>query len=102
MSNWIGIAALADIPKLGARVIKTDTVEIAVFRTANDGVFALKDECPHRHGPLSQGMVHDNTVTCPMHNWRIDLASGEALGADEGCTNIFQTKVEDGQVFLLL
>jgi len=100
MDNWIEIAALEDIPKLGARVVKTDTVDIAVFRTSSDSVFALKDECPHKKGPLSQGIVHDNTVTCPLHNWRIDLASGQAKGPDEGCTNSYPVKVENGRVFL--
>ncbi|MDH3948008.1 MAG: nitrite reductase small subunit NirD [Gammaproteobacteria bacterium] len=100
MSNWIEIAELDDIPRLGARVVKTDTVDIAVFRTANDKVFALKDECPHRKGPLSQGIVHDTTVTCPLHNWKIDLASGEAKAPDEGCTRSYPVRVENGRVFL--
>jgi nitrite reductase (NADH) small subunit len=100
MNNWIEIAALDEIPRLGARVIKTDTVEIAIFRTSGDTVFALKDECPHKKGPLSQGIVHDNTVTCPLHNWKIDLASGEARGPDEGCTRTYPVKVENGRVFL--
>lgn len=102
MSNWIEIAALADIPKLGARVVKTDTMDIAIFRTANDEVFAIKDACPHRQGPLSQGIVHGTSVTCPLHNWKIDLASGQALGPDEGCTNTYSAKVENGKVFLSL
>lgn len=100
MSNWIEIAALEDIPRLGARVVKTDRVEIAVFRTAGDQVFALKDECPHRRGPLSQGIVHGTTVTCPLHNWRIDLASGEARAPDEGCTRTYPIKVEQGRIYL--
>ncbi|MES9838113.1 MAG: nitrite reductase small subunit NirD [gamma proteobacterium symbiont of Ctena orbiculata] len=100
MSNWIEIASLNDIPRLGARVVKTDTVEIAVFRTAGDEVFALKDECPHRKGPLSQGIVHGNTVTCPLHNWKIDLASGEARAPDEGCTRSYPIKVVDGRIYL--
>ena len=100
MSNWIDIAALNDIPQLGSRVVKTDTVQIAVFRTAGDEVFALKDECPHRKGPLSQGIVHDATVTCPLHNWKIDLASGEAKAPDEGCTRSYPVKVENGRVYL--
>ena len=102
MSNWIDIAALTDIPKLGARVIKTDTVNIAVFRTSNNEVFALKDECPHRKGPLSQGIVHDTTVTCPLHNWKINLASGEAKAPDEGCTRTYPVKVENGRIYLSL
>lgn len=102
MTNWTEIARLEDIPRLGARVLKTDTMNIALFRTALDEVFAVKDECPHRKGPLSQGIVHGTSVTCPLHNWKIDLASGQALGPDEGCTNTFDTRVENGRVFLAL
>ena len=102
MSNWTEIAALDDIPTLGSRVIKTDTVDIAIFRTSDDEVFAIKNECPHKKGPLSEGIVHGHAVTCPLHNWKIDLASGEALGPDEGCTNTYQAKVENGKVFLSL
>ena len=102
MSDWIKIVALEEIPKLGSRVIKTDSVNIAVFRTADDKVFAMKDECPHKQGPLSQGIVHGSSVTCPLHNWKIDLASGEALGPDQGCTNVYPVKVEDGMVYLSL
>ncbi|MDH3830826.1 MAG: nitrite reductase small subunit NirD [Gammaproteobacteria bacterium] len=102
MSNWTEIAKLEDIPRLGSRVLTTDTMNIALFRTATDEVFAIRDECPHKQGPLSQGIVHGTSVTCPLHNWKIDLASGEALGPDEGCTNTFETKIEDGRVFLAL
>ncbi len=97
-NNWIEVVALEAIPKLGSRVIKTDTMTIAIFRTSDDRVFAMKDECPHKQGPLSQGIVHGTSVTCPLHNWKIDLASGEALGPDEGCTNVFATRVENGMV----
>lgn len=100
MTKWIEIAKLEDIPRLGARVLKTDTADIAVFRTAADQVFALRDRCPHKGGPLSQGIVHGGTVTCPLHNWKIDLASGEAQGPDQGCTNSYPVKVEAGVVYL--
>lgn len=100
MSNWVEVVKLEEIPRLGSRIIQTDTMNIAVFRTATDDIFALKDECPHRQGPLSQGIVHGTSVTCPLHNWRIDLTSGEALGPDEGCTNTFPAKVESGVVFI--
>ncbi len=100
MSDWIQVLSLDDIPVLGARVVKTDTINIAVFRTASDGVFALKDECPHKQGPLSQGIVHGDAVSCPLHDWNIDLATGEALGPDTGCTRSYETKVEDGLVYL--
>ncbi len=104
MSDWSEVVALEDIPQLGSRVIRfennADTMNIAVFRTAKDEVFAMKDECPHKKGPLSQGIVHGTSVTCPLHNWKIDLASGQALGQDEGCTNVFSTKVENGMVYI--
>lgn len=100
MINWTEIAKLEDIPRLGARVLETDTVRIAVFRTATDQVFALKDECPHRQGPLSQGIVHGTTVTCPLHNWKIDLASGEAQAPDQGCSRTYPVRLEAGRILL--
>lgn len=100
MNNWREVVALEDIPVLGSRVIDTGEMKIAVFRTSNDMVFAIKNECPHRGGPLSEGIVHGASVTCPLHNWKIDLASGEALGADEGCSNVYPVKIEAGQVFV--
>ena len=99
-NNWVEVVAVDKIPQLGSRVIKTDSMNIAVFRTATDEIFAMKDECPHKQGPLSQGIVHGSSVTCPLHNWKIDLASGQAQGPDEGCTNVFATKVENGKVFI--
>ena len=100
MNNWTEIVKLKDIPKLGSRVVATETMTIAVFRTSTDEVFAIRDACPHKGGPLSQGIVHGTSVTCPLHNWKVDLASGEALGPDEGCTNVFPVKVEDGKVYI--
>ncbi len=100
MSDWIEITQLDEIPVLGSRVVKTDDMDIAIFRTSDDRIFAVKDACPHKQGPLSQGIVHGTSVTCPLHSWKIDLASGEALGADEGCTNVYDTKVENNMVYL--
>ncbi len=100
MTQWTRIATLDDIPRLGARVVRTDTTDIALFRTSSDQVFALRDQCPHKGGPLSQGIVHGGTVTCPLHNWKIDLASGEAQGPDEGCAHSFPVKVEKGVIYL--
>ena len=76
--------------------------EVAVFRNAEDKVFALLDRCPHKGGPLSQGIVFGQTVTCPLHSWQINLASGEALAPDHGCTTRFELKVENGEVLLAL
>lgn len=100
MNDWLNIGTLDDIPRQGARVIETAFGNIAVFRTLDDEVFALRDRCPHRAGPLSQGIVHGKRVTCPLHNWVIELASGEAVAPDVGCTMTYAVKVEDGQVYL--
>ncbi len=97
----MNIGNIKDIPRLGARVVKTKEGDIAIFRTADDKVFALADKCPHKNGPLSQGIVHGHTVTCPLHNWRINLADGEAIAPDEGCAGHFKIDVDvDGQLVL--
>ena len=103
MSEWIEVVALEDIPVLGSRIVETEVgKDIALFRSAEDEVFAIRDACPHEQGPLSQGIMHGTSVTCPLHNWKIDLASGSALGPDEGCSNVFPVKVEQGKVLLNL
>ena len=98
--NWVEIGPITDIPRQGSRCVKNGEMTIAVFRTTDDRVFALEDKCPHKNGPLSQGIVHDGCVTCPLHNWVISLETGAAQGADEGQTASFPVKVEDGIVFL--
>ena len=100
MSNWIDIGALNDIPRQGARVVKTQSGCVAVFRTLNDDVFALEDRCPHKNGPLSEGIVHGNKVTCPLHNWVFDMNTGEAQGNDEGSVPTYPAKVENGRILL--
>ena len=100
MSNWTEVGSVEDIPVLGARVVKNGEQDVAVFRNANNEIFAVNDECPHRKGQLSQGIVHDKSVTCPLHNWKIDLTTGEAMGLDEGCTGHYASKVEDGKIFI--
>ncbi|OOG26827.1 nitrite reductase (NAD(P)H) small subunit [Thioalkalivibrio denitrificans] len=98
--NWIDVGELEEIPRLGTRVVRTSRGDLAVFRTSDDRVFALRDACPHRGGPLSQGIVHGNRVTCPLHNWVISLDSGEATGPDTGCTDTYPVRIEAGRVFL--
>jgi len=100
MSDWIEVGSLNDIPKQGARVVRTDKGDIAVFRTDSDEVFAIKDECPHKKGPLSQGIVHGNKVACPLHNWMINLDSGTAVAPDEGCAATFPIKMEGERIML--
>lgn len=100
MTQFIDIAALDDIPRQGARVVRTPAGCIAVFRTAEDQVFALEDRCPHKGGPLSEGIVHGSQVTCPLHGWVFDMATGLAQGADSGAVRSFAARVEGGRVLL--
>ena len=102
MTGWIQIGSLNDIPRLGSRVVRTPQGNIALFRTEDDAVFALDDRCPHKNGPLSQGIVHNGRVTCPLHNFVIDLASGRAIAPDEGCTRSYPTKIEGGLVWFAI
>ena len=102
MDDWKLICRIDDIPVLGARRVRRSAgVEVAVFRTADDRVFALLDRCPHKGGPLSQGIVFGDHVACPLHNWAISLVDGEARAPDVGCTTRFSVRLVDGEVSLL-
>lgn len=99
MRSWIDIGALEDIPRRGARVVKTAGGCVAVFRTHDDGVFALDDRCPHKGGPLSEGIVHGTRVTCPLHNLVLDLETGQAEG-DENRVATHAARIEGGRILL--
>jgi len=99
--EWIAICAVTDIPVLGSRTLpRGQGLDVALFRTADDQVFALLDRCPHKGGPLSQGIVFGQRVACPLHNWTIGLGDGQAQAPDQGCTPRFAVRVIDGQVLL--
>ncbi len=103
MERWTRICRLDELPVLGARVVERPAHaggNIAVFRTATNRVFALHDRCPHKGGPLSQGIVYGERVACPLHNWSIDLDSGCAVAPDEGCAERFAARVEAGVVYI--
>jgi nitrite reductase (NADH) small subunit len=99
--EWKAVCNVADIPVLGARVVHRATQpDVAIFRNSEDKVFALLDRCPHKGGPLSQGIVFGERVACPLHNWNIELQSGCAVSPDEGCTQKFSIKIDQGKVYL--
>ncbi len=102
MTDWIEIGTLDDIPRLGSRVVQTKDGDIAVFRTEDDRVFAIDDKCPHKGGPLSQGIVHGAKVACPLHNWSINLEDGVAVAPDEGCVKTYPVRIENGTLRLRL
>ena len=99
--EWLDIGWVDEIPLRGARTVPVEGgEEIAVFRTGDNRVFALVNRCPHKGGPLAQGIVHGHSVACPLHNWNIALASGQAQGADKGCTPTIPVKVDAGRVLI--
>jgi len=100
MANWIKIVAVEDVPVMGSRKIIIGKEEIVLFKTRDESIFAINNICPHKQGKLSEGLVHEKTITCPLHNWDIDLQSGEVKGEDDSCTNIYETKIEEGFVYL--
>ena len=105
MSNWVKIAPFEDIPRAGARVVRREKPEggmeeIGIFRTQADKIYAINNLCPHKKGPLSQGIVYGDKVACPMHSWKISLVGGKAEEPDEGQVACFNVKVEDGMVYL--
>ena len=102
MADWLDIGVIEDIPRTGARVVRTPKCDIAVFRTGTDELFALHDKCPHKGGPLSQGIVHGKRVTCPLHSLILDLSTGRAIPPDEGCAAVAPLKVIAGRIKLAI
>jgi len=97
--NWIDIGHIDDIPLRGARKIKTALGCVALFRTDTDEVFAASDTCPHKGGPLSEGIVHGHSITCPLHNWVFDLNTGQAVG-EEAAIPTYQVRIDAGRILI--
>ncbi len=100
MKKWYKIVSIEEIPFMSSRVIEIGDLQIAIFKTKDNSIFAVNNTCPHKKGKLSEGLVHEHIVTCPLHNWNIDLKSGEALGNDNGCTNVYETKIVENIIYL--
>lgn len=98
--SWIDIGPIEEVPLRGARMVKTALGCIAIFRTAEAEVFAASNTCPHKGGPLSEGIVHGTSVTCPLHNWVFDLNTGEAQGADEGRIATYPVRIDGDRILL--
>lgn len=97
---WVDIGPVDAVPILGSRIVRTAVGCIAVFRTGPSEAYAIDDACPHKSGPLSEGIVHGKSVTCPLHNWVIDLETGCALGADEGRVRTYPLRIENGRLLI--
>ncbi len=102
LMGWHEVGAVADIPRQGARIVTMPGGNVAVFRSSDDEIFAIEDRCPHKGGPLSQGIMHGSEVTCPLHNWTIDLRSGNAAAPDVGCVKTIPVRLEGDRIALLL
>jgi nitrite reductase (NADH) small subunit len=98
--DWMDVGSIEDVPALGARVVRTAEGDVAVFRTSDDQIFALYDRCPHKGGPLSEGIVHGRSVTCPLHNWVISLETGAVEGPDQGCAAQIAVTLDGGRILL--
>lgn len=98
--SWVALLPLQDIPRRGARCVDTPDGKIALFRTMDDQVYAIEDHCPHKGGPLSQGIVHGDSVTCPLHNYVISLSTGEVQGVDDGVVATFELRIRDSMIEL--
>lgn len=98
--QWTRVCHVSDIPSRGGRVAKVGETELAIFRLSHGAILAVENRCPHRNGKLSEGIVADHTVICPLHGWRINLVSGEAVTPDKGCVVKFPVEIREGAVYL--
>ena len=102
MAKWYKITEIENIPSMGSRKVEIGELEIAIFKTRDGSIFAINNIWKKKKGKLSEGLVHDKIVTCPLHSWEIDLFSGEALGNDSGCTGVYESKINDGIIYILV
>ncbi len=100
--NWHEVCRVDDVPRFGGRTVRAGQTEIAVFRLSDDRIRAVANRCPHKQGPLAEGIVSGDTIICPLHARKINLESGEVLPPDAGCVKTYPVKVEDGLVLLRL
>ena len=95
----VAIARTEDIPPMEGRTVTLDGRRIALFHTAT-GFHAIDAACPHKGGPLEEGLLGDSSVACPLHGLRIDLKTGCALAGGEGSVAVHQVVVRDGWVYI--
>ena len=98
--NWLDVGSVTEVPYRGSRLVAAARGNIAIFKAFDGRVFALWDKCPHKGGPLSQGIVNGHSVTCPLHNWIIELENGEVQGPDGGCARKVPVQVDAGRIYL--
>jgi len=102
IANEIALGPIGQIPPGEGRNFEVAGRRIAVFHTRTGEVFATQAECPHRVGPLADGLLGGTTLVCPLHAWKFDLRTGEALYGNCGLTTYSARLSETGEIFLTL
>jgi nitrite reductase (NADH) small subunit len=99
-TEWHVVCSVDEVPKMGGRLVRAGTTQIALFRLSNGNIRAINNRCPHKQGPLAEGIISNDIIICPLHARKIDLESGKVLPPDTGCTTTYPSKIEDGKVFV--
>lgn len=99
----VRVGHISEFPERRGRVFRMGELELALFRLSDGEVKAVENRCPHKNGKLSEGIVCDHHVYCPLHDWKIDLADGLVQAPDEGCVATYPVTVDaSGYVTLTL
>ncbi|MFC4767469.1 nitrite reductase small subunit NirD [Effusibacillus consociatus] len=96
----VEVATLEELPVQTGRVVKLNGREIAVFRLSSGEVRAVENRCPHKGGPLAEGIVSGEYVFCPLHDWKIDLKDGQVQAPDTGCVTTYKVDVIGNKVYI--
>ena len=101
--KWVRVTHIENIPMRQGRAVTLGGQELAIFNLGG-GFRVVENRCPHRGGPLADGIVAGEDVICPLHNWRISLDSGEVCQPrdQQHCLKTFPAKVVNGEVLVLL
>jgi nitrite reductase (NADH) small subunit len=100
--KWHKVCKVADIKPKTSQKITAGELTLALFHLTDGRFMTIEDRCPHQDGPLSDGIITGSIVTCPLHNWRINLISGETLPPDCECIKTYKTKIERDEVWVEL
>ena len=99
-AQWLAACSVNELPPGGRKLVKLNGIDIALFNIGGT-VFAIKNRCPHRSGPLIRGFTDDaGGIRCPMHGWRFDLRDGSSERPARA--TVYPVKVEDNTLYLLL
>lgn len=99
-TQLVKVAHVDEIPYQVGKEVSVDNIEIAIFRLSSGKFKAVENRCPHKQGPLSEGIVSGEFVFCPLHDWKIDLTSGDVQKPDDGCVQTYSVEVMNNEVFI--